>query len=81
MNKHHVQEAYLKSFEDQSGKLWVYPKTGGKAFKRPAKYCTAEEDFQSDELESMQNRLVETPGIRALRATGFLSESTYDGIS
>jgi hypothetical protein len=81
MNQHHIQEAYLKSFEDEDGKLWVYPREGGKPLHRPTKRCTAEENFQSDELESFQNRLVETPGIKALRATGFLSESEYDSIS
>jgi hypothetical protein len=81
MIQHYVQEAYLKSFEDEHGKLWVYPKNGGKPLHRPTKQCTAEENFQSDDLELFQNRLVETPGIKALRATGFLSELEYDSIS
>lgn len=81
MNQHHVQEAYLKSFEDLSGRIWVYPKQGGKPLYRAAKHCAAKEDFQSEELEFLQNRLVETPGIKALRATGFLSEAEYNAIS
>lgn len=40
MNQHHVQEAYLKSFEDDSDKLWVYPKHGGKPLHRSAKQRT-----------------------------------------
>src|SRR5713101_364493 len=81
MNQHHVQEAYLKLFEDETGKLWVYPKNGGKPLHRPTKQCTVEENFQSDELELFENRFVETPGIKALCATGFLSESENNSIS
>jgi hypothetical protein len=79
--QHHVQEAYLKSFEDETGKLWVYPKNGGKPFRRSAGQCTAEENFQSDALEFLQNRMIETPGIRALRETGRVSDSQYASIS
>ena len=81
MNQHHVQEAYLKSFGDPSGKLWVYPKRGGKPLRRTAKQCASREDFQSRELELLQNRLVETPGIRAMRANGSLSEQEYHALS
>jgi len=79
--QHHVQEAYLKPFEDETGKLWVYRKDRGKTFRRSAGQCTAEENFQSDALEFLQNRMIETPGIRALRETGRLSDSQYDSIS
>jgi hypothetical protein len=78
--QHHVQEAYLKSFEDGTGRLWVYPKNGGKPFHRPAGQCAAEENFQSDAMEMLQSRLIETPGIRALRTTGVLSEGQRDSI-
>jgi hypothetical protein len=79
--QHHVQEAYLKSFEDETGKLWAYRKNGGEPFRRPAGQCTAEENFQSDPLEFLQNRMIETPGIRALRETGRLTNSQYTSIS
>ena len=79
--QHRIQEAYLKGFEDGTGKLWVYPKNGGKPYYRPAGQCTTEENFQSNALEFLQNRLIETPGIRALRETGQLSEGQYHAIS
>jgi hypothetical protein len=80
-DQHHIQEAYLKEFEDGTGKLRVYPKEGGKPFRRSAGQCAAEERFQSEVLEFLQNRMIETPGIRALRETGQLSDSQFQSIS
>jgi hypothetical protein len=79
-HQHHIQEAYFKAFEDKKGKLWVYPKNGGKPLYRPAKQCTAR-NFQSDALEFLQNQLIETPGIGALRRKGKLTEAQYASIS
>jgi len=80
-DQHHIQEAYLKAFEDKTGKLWVYPKNGGNPLYRPAKQCTTEHDFQSDALELLQNQMIETPGMRALRETHQLSDVQHKSIS
>lgn len=81
MNQHSVQKAYLKSFAEKSGRLWVYPKTGGRPFPKPPGECAADEDFQSPALELYQNKFIENPGIKALRATGALTDSEYEQIS
>jgi hypothetical protein len=81
MNQHSAQKAYLKSFEDKSGRLWVYSKSGGKPFPKPAGECAAEEDFQSKDLEFYQQRMIETPGIKALRAEGSLTDLEYEQAS
>ena len=81
MNQHSIQEAYLKLFRDSvTGKIWVYPKDGRGKFQKPTSWCTAEPDFQSELLERAQNRIVETPGIQALRRlleSDALSETEY----
>jgi hypothetical protein len=79
VNQHGVQEAYYKSFRDK-GKIWVYPKVGGQAFRKPTSWCTAETDFQSKELEKVQADIIESHGIRAiwhLLKPGRLSEQQY----
>ncbi len=81
MNQHNVQKAYLKSFADKSGKVWVYSKAGGPPIPKSPAECAADEDFQSPELEFYQNRVIETPGIKALRVSGTLSEREYEHIS
>jgi Protein of unknown function (DUF4238) len=78
MNQHSVQRAYLKSFADKSGKIWVYSKTGGRPIPRSPRQCAAKEDFQSTELELYQNKFIETPGIKALRVDGSLSQSEFE---
>jgi hypothetical protein len=65
VNQHGVQEAYYKSFRDR-GQIWIYPKTGGRAFRKPISWCTAETDFQSERLEKIQGEVVENHGIRAI---------------
>lgn len=81
MNQHSVQEAYFKSFRDEkTGRLWVYTRDGRQRFQKPTKWCTAENDFQSELLEREQNTIVEKPGIEALRRlvhAGKLSEADY----
>jgi len=81
MNQHNVQKAYLKFFADKSGKVWVYSKAGGRPILKSPAECAAAENFQSSELEFYQNRVIETPGIRALRASGTLSQREYEHIS
>ena len=81
MNQHSVQKAYLKAFEDPSGRIQVYRKTGGKPFPRPASDCAAEEDFQPRKLESFQEKFMETPASEALRATGLWTEDEFRPIS
>lgn len=66
MNQHNVQEAYLKNFETK-GQIWVIEKKTGNIKRRPAGQCTAEEDFQSYELERFQNDKIESRGITKLR--------------
>jgi uncharacterized protein DUF4238 len=81
MNQHHVQEAYLKKFAAPDGRIWVYSKRGGRPVPRPPKQCAAEEDFQSDVLEFYQQQVIETPGIRALRVSGSLSDEEFEQMS
>ncbi len=83
MNQHGVQEAYLKksAVPDPDGRIWVYSKRGGRPVPRPPKQCAAEADFQSDELEFYQQQVIETPGIRALRLSGALSDEEFEQIS
>lgn len=86
MNQHNIQEAYFKLFRDtKTGKVWVYPKDRQRKFARSTNWCTAENDFQSESLELNQNRVVETPGIQALRRlltpSARLSEPEYRLIS
>jgi hypothetical protein len=79
MNQHGVQEAYYKSFRDK-GEIWVYPTVGGRAFRKPISWCTAETDFQSKELEKVQADIIENHGIKAiwhLLKPGRLSEQQY----
>lgn len=60
--------------------IWVYPKEGGKPFRKPTSWCTAETDFQSTALEKAQADFIESPGIKALRnlMEGKQSESEYN---
>lgn len=81
MNQHSVQKAYLKSFADKSGKVWNYVKAGGRPIPKPPGECAAEKDFQSRELERYQSRVIETPGIRALRISGSLCQREYEEMS
>jgi hypothetical protein len=79
MNQHGVQEAYYKSFRDR-GQIWVYPKAGEQAFRKPISWCTAETDFQSKELEKAQCDIIENHGIKAiwhLLKPGRLSDEQY----
>lgn len=64
-NQHSIQKAYYKSFRD-GDKIWVYPKLGGPAFRRPISWCTAEGDFQSEILEKAQDTLIENHGIKSI---------------
>lgn len=66
MNQHHIQEAYLKNFADK-GKLWVFNNMTESYSSKPASQCTIEENFQSDQLEKLQNATIESPGIQKLR--------------
>jgi len=77
MNRHSIQEAYLKKFADKTGRIWVYRKSSGRPAPRPPSQCAAEEDFQSAALEFYQNRVIETPGIKALRIDGSLSDEEF----
>lgn len=43
--------------------------------------CAAEEDFQSPALEFYQNKVIETPGIKALRVDGSLSSEEFEQMS
>src|ERR1700720_573800 len=79
MNQHSIQEAYLKKFAAPAGRIWVYSKRGGKPVLKPG--CAAEEGFQSEELEFCQQQVVESPGIKALRANGSLSDEEFEQIS
>lgn len=81
MNQHTVQKAYLKGFAAASGKVWVYAKGGGRPVPRSPGQCAAEEDFQSPQLEFYQQQVIESPGIRALRLDGSLSEAEFEQIS
>ena len=47
--------------------VWVYPKNGDRVMRKPTTWCTAENDFQSMELEQAQAKGIESPGIVALR--------------
>ena len=78
--QHSIQEAYYKSFRN-GGKIWVYPKLGGKRFRKPISWCTAESDFQSPSLEEVQSKIIENQGIKAiwhLLKPGHLSEKQYE---
>lgn len=81
MNQHSIQKAYLKTFADQSGRVWVYTKAGGRPVPKSPVQCAAEEDFQSPALEFYQNRVIETPGIKALRVNGSLSPEEFEQMS
>jgi hypothetical protein len=81
MNQHNIQKAYLKTFADKRGRVWVYAKTGGRPVPKSPADCGAEDDFQSSELELYQNRLIETPGIKTLRVDGSLSEREFEQMS
>jgi hypothetical protein len=80
MNQHSFQKAYYDLFCDAGGMIWVYPKEGGKSFRKPTSWCTAETDFQSASLEKAQANFIESPGIKALRnlTEGKQSESEYN---
>jgi hypothetical protein len=80
MEQHGIQEAYYKSFRDR-GKIWVYPKVGGPAFRKPISWCTTETDFQSEALEKAQADIIENHGIKAiwhLLKPGRLSHQQYE---
>jgi hypothetical protein len=62
-SQHSIQKAYYKSFRD-GDRIWVYPKLGGQAFRKPISWCTAEIDFQSEPLEKAQDKLIENRGIK-----------------
>jgi len=81
MNQHSIQKAYLKTFADQSGRVWVYAKAGGRAVPKSPVQCAAEEDFQSPALEFYQNQVIEIPGIKALRVNGSLSPEEFEQMS
>jgi hypothetical protein len=81
MNQHEVQKAYLKKFAAPSGRIWVYSKFGGKPVAKPPSQCAAEEDFQSGQLEFYQQQIIESPGIKALRVNGSLSDEEFQQMS
>jgi hypothetical protein len=81
MNQHSIQKAYLKTFADQSGRVWVYAKAGGRPVPKSPVQCAAEEDFQSEALELYQQQIIESPGIKALRANGELSDEEFEQMS
>lgn len=81
MNQHSVQKAYLKGFADKSGRIWTYAKTGGRPVPKSPGQCAAEEDFQSPALEFYQHQVIETPGIKALRVDGSLSQEEFEQMS
>jgi hypothetical protein len=81
MNQHSIQKAYLKTFTDQSGRVWVYAKAGGRPVPKSPVQCAAEGDFQSPALEFYQNQVIETPGIKALRVNGLLAEEEFEQMS
>ena len=76
MNQHNIQKAYLKNFES-NGKIWVFDKKSGNRVAKSANQCSSENDFQSEILEELQNREIESPGIKKLRSMAsdhFLTE-------
>ena len=80
MKQHHIQAAYLKNFEDR-GLIHVYSSINYKYFKKPIKWCTAQDNFQSEDFEKSQNKLIENPGIKSLRSllsNSNISENEYD---
>jgi hypothetical protein len=81
MNLHTVQKAYLKSFEDPTGRIQVYQKAGDKPVPKPASACAVEEDFQPKELEYFQQKFVESPASRALQATDLWTDDEFVPIS
>lgn len=81
MNQHSVQKAYLRGFAAKSGRVWKYAKTGGRPIPKSPGECAAEEDFQSRALEFYQQQVIETPGIKALRVDGSLSEKEFEQMS
>jgi hypothetical protein len=81
MNQHHVQEAYLRKFAAPGGRIWVYSKLGSKPVAKPPRQCAAEEDFQSPQLEFYQQQAIESPGIKALRLNGSLSDAEFEQVS
>lgn len=66
MNQHSIQKAYLKNFESK-GRIWVFDKISGNKVAKPASQCAAENNFQSELLEKLQNYEIENPGIKKLR--------------
>ena len=81
MNQHSIQEAYLKKFSAPGGRIWVYSKRGGKPILKPPWQCAAEEDFQSEGLEFYQQQVIESPGLKAVRANGELSDEEFEEMS
>jgi hypothetical protein len=81
MNQHSIQEAYLKTFAATGGRIWVYSKRGGKPVPKSPGQCAAEEGFQSEGLEFYQQQVIESPGIKALRAKGELSDDEFEQMS
>ncbi|EOX3354388.1 hypothetical protein ACPFTX_003395, partial [Vibrio cholerae] len=67
MKQHSVQEAYLKSFED-NGRIWAHEMVTKPPRHIPAKKCTMEVDFQNHDTEHFQNRNIEKPAIEVIRA-------------
>jgi hypothetical protein len=81
MNQHSIQKAYLKKFAAPGGRVWVYSKNGGEPTPEPPGKCASEEDFQSDTLEFYQQKVIESPGIKALRVNGSLSDDEFEQMS
>ena len=81
MNQHSIQEAYLKKFAAPGGRIWVYVKRGGHPVPKPPGHCAAEKDFQSEKLEFYQQQVIESPGIKAMRANGSLSDEEFEQVS
>ncbi len=80
MNQHSIQKAYLKNFES-NGRIWVFNKKTGNCVAKPADQCSSENDFQSEILEELQNREIESPGIKKLRGMAFDHVLTEDDIT
>jgi len=81
MGQHNFQKARLKLFEDpRFNEPWVYPKDGAQPFRKPARECSVEKDFQTTALEDFQQK-IESDASRAFRSEGPWSQKQHEDIT
>jgi hypothetical protein len=67
LKQHSIQEKYFKPFEDK-GRVWAFSSVNVKPRPMPAKKCTMEINFQSEERDAEQNNTIERGAIAVIRS-------------